>query len=96
MNKTISIAIICLLVLLISQGYWLYETYTDFKEKETLVIQELFNIAIDNESGIRFSDKPKDPHNLKFTIKSADDMTPEERASLKSDTLDMDEVAQKI
>lgn len=95
MNKTISIATICLLVLLISQGYWLYETYTDFKEKEKLVIQELFNIAIDNESGIRFSDSPKDPHNLKFTIKSAEDMTPEERASLKSDTLDMDEVAKK-
>lgn len=95
MNKTTIIATISLFALLVSQGYWLHRIYTDFKEKEQLVINDLFEASIDNEAGIRFSDKPKDPNKLNYTIKRAKDMTQEERVALKGDTIFLDDAVQR-
>lgn len=97
MNKTTIIAIISLFALLISQGYWLHTIYTDFKEKEKLVFNNIFEAAINNEAGMRFSHKPKDPNNLSYTFKKASDMSPKERDSLNAiagDTLKVAEAMQ--
>lgn len=97
MNRTTIIAIISLFALLLSQGYWLHTIYTDFKEKEQLVFNNLFEAAINNEVGIRFSDEPKDPDNLSYTFKKASDMSPEEIDSLNAiagDTVNLDEAMQ--
>lgn len=87
MRQTIIISIISLFVLLLSQGYWLHTTYQDFKEKKELIINELFDEAIDNEAAMRFSNKPKDPTNLHYTFKRAKDMTAAERNKLKGDSI---------
>ena len=56
-------------------------------------IATMFLSAIDNEVGIRLANKPKNPDHLSFTIKRAADMTPEERASLHGDTINLDQAS---
>ena len=75
-----------LLVLILSQGYWLYNIYNAEKYKTQEVLEELFEEAIKQEMSKRMvSNKPKDPNSPKRIIRRASDMTPEERAKLKGD-----------
>lgn len=88
MKHSLYIAAIMLLVLILSQGYWLYNIYNAEKYKTQEVLEELFEEAIKQEMSKRMvSNKPKDPNNPKRIIRRASDMTPEERAKLKGDTI---------
>ena len=93
MKKIYPLALICLLVLYLSQLYWLFQSYTDFEDRMRVEIATMFLSAIDNEVGIRLANKPKNPDHLSFTIKRAADMTPEERASLHGDTINLDQAS---
>ena len=95
MKRTIAFAVFCLVALFLSQIYGLYQLYTDFVEKKEIEVKELLLSALDNEIGIRVADRPKNPHGLSYTIKYAEEMTPEERVSLKGDTINLDEAIQK-
>ena len=95
MKRTIAFAVFCLVALFLSQIYGLYQLYTDFVEKKEIEVKELLLSALDNEIGIRVADRPKNPHALSYTIKYAEEMTPEERVSLKGDTINLDEAIQK-
>lgn len=96
MNKTTIISIIALVALLLSQIYWLHNIYTSYISKTESTINDIFSTTIDSELAIRWNNKPfKDPSNPKWIIKSADDMTPEERASLKGDTIEMNSASKK-
>ena len=62
--------------------------YNAEKYKTQEVLEELFEEAIKQEMSKRMvSNKPKDPNNPKRIIRRASDMTPEERAKLKGDTI---------
>lgn len=88
MKHSLYIAAIMLLVLILSQGYWLYNIYNAEKYKTQEVLEELFEETIKQEMSKRMvSNKPKDPNNPKRIIRRARDMTPEERAKLKGDTI---------
>lgn len=88
MKHSLYIAAIMLLVLILSQGYWLYNIYNAEKYKTQEVLEELFEETIKQEMSKRMvSNKPKDPNNPKRIIRRASDMTPEERAKLKGDTI---------
>ena len=88
MKHSLYIAAIMLLVLILSQGYWLYNIYNAEKYKTQEVLEELFEEAIKQEMSKRMvSNKPKDPNNPKRIIRRASDMTPEERAKLKGDII---------
>ena len=69
MKKIYPLALICLLVLYLSQLYWLFQSYTDFEDRMRVEIATMFLSAIDNEVGIRLANKPKNPDHLSFTIK---------------------------
>lgn len=88
MKHSLYIATIMLLALILSQGYWLYNIYNAEKHKTQEVLEELFEEAIKQEMSKRMvSNKPKDPNSPKRIIRRASDMTPEERAKLKGDTI---------
>lgn len=95
MHKTTILSLISLFALLLSQGYWFHKTYEDFKETQRLIINELFENAINNEAVIRLSDKHKYPHYLPYFLKKAKDMTMEEHGHLKGDLINLDEALEK-
>lgn len=93
MKHSLYIAAIMLLVLTLSQGYWLYNIYNAEKYKTQELLEELFEEAIKQEMSKRMvSNKPKDPNNPKRIIRRASDMTPEERAKLKGDTITIPQI----
>lgn len=82
-----------LLVLTLSQGYWLYNIYNAEKYKTQEVLEELFEEAIKQEMSKRMvRNKPKDPNNPRRIIRRASDMAPEERAKLKGDTITIPQI----
>ena len=96
MKQPTRIAIIALFALLLSQGYWLHNIYNVENNKIQEIIEEQFQEAIKLETSGRMSKKKhKDPNNPKWFIKSASDMTPEERARLKGDTITWPQVKQR-
>lgn len=96
MRRPTLIAIIALLALLFSQGYWLYNIYNVENEDLQEIVEEQFQEAIQLETSGRMSEKKhKDPNNPKWFIKKASDMTPEERAQLKGDTITWPQVKQR-
>lgn len=96
MNKSYTVSLVGMLTLLLLQGYWLNNMYNTEKVKHTVELNDLFYQSIDRELSLRaVSGKAKDPSNPKFLIKAASDMTPEERASHKGDTVILKEAQNK-
>lgn len=96
MTKTTTISAIGIIALLLSQIYWLHNIYTNYINKTETEINDIFLTAINTEMGARWSNKPfQDPNNPKWIIKLADNMTPEERAKLKGDTIVMNSASKK-
>lgn len=93
MKHSLYIATTMLLVLTLSQGYWLYNIYNAEKYKTQEVLEELFEEAIKQEMSKRMvRNKPKDPNNPRRIIRRASDMAPEERAKLKGDTITIPQI----
>ena len=93
MKHSLYITTIMLLALTLSQGYWLYNIYNAEKYKTQEILEELFEEAIKQEMSKRMvRNKPKDLSNPKRIIRRASDMTPEERAKLKGDTITLSQI----
>lgn len=84
MNKIKFISLIGIIALLFLQAYWLYNTYKEHQAKNKMIAKELFSEIIAKELTLRTSTTPKNP---RLIIRSAKNMTPEERAQLKGDTI---------
>lgn len=96
MKRPTLIAITTLLALLFSLGYWLHTIYNVENNKLQEIVSDQFRAAIKLEMSGRMSKKKhKDPNNPKWFIKSASDMTPEERNKLKEDTITWSQVEQR-
>ena len=68
MKHSLYIAAIMLLVLILSQGYWLYNIYNAEKYKTQEVLEELFEETIKQEMSKRMvSNKPKDPNKIQVS-----------------------------
>lgn len=87
MHKSTFLFIISLFALLVSQGYWLHNTYREHQDKNKTLISNLFYDAIEYEAVLRWIGQPKKKNGKQFTIKRADEMAPGERKKLKGDTL---------
>lgn len=93
MNKIKFISLIGIVALLLLQAYWLYNTYKEYQTKVEMIIEKSFFLSLEKEIGLRWIDckESSKPH---LIVKKASEMTPEERASLKGDTMFFD-VAEK-
>lgn len=90
MNKYTLITIIGIFATILSQFYWLYGSYQSYFDKYQSTYNEIFAVAIDLEVNYRWTQSPINLNNPKLIIRSSKDMTPEERASLKGDTIELD------
>ena len=81
-----------LLLLIGCQAYELTYRYKEERKKLHDTIEGAFRLAIKQEITLRLlRQQPADPKNPQFIMRDAKDMTPEERAQLKGDTLTLGE-----
>ena len=95
MHKTLIISIVGIAAVVAVCAYSLHSLYQHEIKDVAAVCDENFQRAIDGEYEYRHSGTPINLNNPGYIIKDAKDMTPEERASLKGDTITIDEAMVK-
>lgn len=85
MRKAIYFTLLATLSLFLLQGIWIHSMYQKHKAEYESLANNTFLKAIESEIGLR--KKFEDPQNPKLLIKRAKDMTGEELASHKNDTI---------
>lgn len=87
MHKTTLISIIGIVTVLFALAFSLYQLYSSEMEEFQEVCDENLSKAINGEFAARGSGNPINLKDPKIIVRKAADMTPEERASLKGDTI---------
>lgn len=96
MKKVIAIVIVSTITVFSLQGLWMRSMYRSFTNQTIETMESALECSIGKEIAYRKKEQPfKDPKNPTFVYKRAKDMTPEERSSLKGDTLNFDELNTK-
>ena len=96
MKKVIAIVIVSTIAVFGLQGLWMKSMYRSFTSQTIETMESALECSIGKEIAYRGKKQPfKDPKNPTFVYKRAKDMTPEERSSLKGDTLNYDELREK-
>ena len=95
MHKTLIISVVGVAAVLAVCAYSLHSLYQHEIKDVAAICDENFQRAIDGEYEYRHSGTPINLNNPSYVIKDARDMTPEERASLKGDTITIDEAMKK-
>lgn len=93
MRKALYFTIIATISLFFLQRMWVYNMYQKYIDEYQLFTNETFSKAIESEVGLR--GKFKDPKNPRIIQRRAEDMTIEERRSLKGDTISLTEMQKK-
>lgn len=95
MCKTLTISIVGIATVLAVCAYSLHGLYQHEIKDVAATCDENFQRAIDGEYEYRHLGAPINLDDPGYIIKDAKDMTPEERASLKGDTITIDEAMKK-
>lgn len=95
MRKTLISSVVGIAAVLVVFAYSLHSLYLYEIKDVAAVCDENFQRAIDGEYEYRHSGNSINLNNPGYIIKDARDMTPEERASLKGDTITIDEAMKK-
>ncbi len=96
MKKVIVIVIVSTIAVFGLQGLWMKSMYQAYTHQTIETMESALGTSIGKEISYRQKKQPfKDPKNPTFVYKRAKDMTPEERSSLKGDTLNYDELREK-
>ena len=96
MKKVIAIVIVSTIAVFSLQGLWTKSMYQAYTHQTIETMEKALTTSIGKEISFRRKKQPfKDPKNPTFVYKRAKDMTPEERSSLKGDTLNYDELRER-
>lgn len=96
MKRVIFIVFVSTIAVFSLQGLWMKSMYRAYTHQTIETMESALTTSIGKEIAYRKKEQPfKDPKNPTFTYKNAKDMTPEERSSLKGDTLNFDELSAK-
>jgi len=96
MKKVIFIVMLCTVAVFSLQSLWIRSLYRAYTDQTMSVVEKAMRASIGKELSFRNKERPfKDLKNPKVVYKYADEMTPEERNSLKGDTLNLNETRQK-
>lgn len=96
MKKVIFIVMLCTVAVFSLQGLWIRSLYRAYTDQTMGVVEKAMKASIGKELSYRGKKHPyKDPKSPKVVYKYAEEMTPEERNSLKGDTLNLNETRQK-
>ena len=91
MKKVIFIVFVGTIAVFSLQGLWMKSMYRAYTHQTIETMESALGTSIGKEISYREKKQPfKDPKNPTFVYKRAKDMTPEERSSLKGDTLNFD------
>ena len=94
MKKSAIFTTIGIIIILAAQFFWTWEMYKVHLEKWQIALQQAFEETIMDEAGIRNASFAY-PERPRFYVKSKANMTPEEAASHKGDTLDYNQLKAK-
>lgn len=96
MKRVIAIVFVSTIAVFSLQGLWMKSMYRAFTSQTIETMESALGTSIGKEISYRQKKQPfKDPKNPTFVYKRAKDMTPEERSSLKGDTLNYDELRER-
>lgn len=96
MKKVIVVVMVSTITVFSLQGLWMRSMYRAFTHQTIETMESALGNSIGKEIAYRKKEHPfQDPKNPTFVYKRAKDMTPEERSSLKGDTLNYDELREK-
>ena len=96
MKKVIFVVVICAFFVFCLQGLWMSSMYSAYVNQSIEAIEKAMETSIGKEMSYRVKERPfKDPKNPKVVYRYAEDMTSEEKKSLKGDTLKLNETSQK-
>ena len=96
MKRVIAIVFVSTITVFSLQGLWMKSMYRAYTHQTIETMESALGTSIGKEISYREKKQPfKDPKNPTFVYKRAKDMTPEERSSLKGDTLNYDELREK-
>lgn len=96
MKRVIAIVIVSTIAVFSLQGLWTKSMYRAYTHQTIETMESALGTSIGKEISYREKKQPfKDPKNPTFVYKRAKDMTPEERSSLKGDTLNYDELRER-
>lgn len=96
MKRVIVIVIVSTIAVFSLQGLWMKSMYRAYTRQTIETMESALGTSIGKEISYRQKKQPfKDPKTPTFVYKRAKDMTPEERSSLKGDTLNYNELREK-
>ena len=96
MKKVLIVVAVCTVAVFGLQGLWMRSMYRAYLHQSLETIEQAMDASIGFEISYRVKEQPfNDPKKPKVVYKYADEMTPEERSSLKGDTLDLMEADRK-
>lgn len=96
MKRVIFIVFVSTIAVFSLQGLWTKSMYRAYTHQTIETMESALGTSIGKEISYREKKQPfKDPKNPTFVYKRAKDMTPEERSSLKGDTLNFDKLREK-
>ena len=96
MKRVIAIVFVSTITVFSLQGLWMKSMYRAYTHQTIETMESALGTSIGKEISYREKKQPfKDPKNPTFVYKRAKDMTPEERSSLKGDTLNYDELRER-
>ena len=96
MKRVIFIVIVSTIAVFGLQGLWMKSMYQAYTHQTMERIETAMRLSIGKEISYRKKEQPfKDPKNPKVFYKSAEMMTPEEKNSLKGDTLSLKKIKEK-
>lgn len=96
MKRVIIVVIVCTVAVFGLQGLWVRSMYRAYIHQSQETMEKAMDTSIGKEIAYRKKEQPfKDPKNPKVIYKFASEMTPEERNSLKGDTLNYNELSSK-
>lgn len=96
MRRVIIVVAVCTIAVFGLQGLWMRSMYRAYLHQSLAVIEKAMDASIGFEISYRVKEQPfNDPKKPKVVYKYADEMIPEERSSLRGDTLDIMEANRK-
>lgn len=95
MNKPIVVTLSGIIALLLLQGFWLNNLYTNYVNEYVQTVNDIFALSIEKELSLRNLGAHKDRETPGFVIRRASSMTPTEKSKLKGDTINLKDIAEK-
>lgn len=95
MKKVIYISLLAGIITICLQGVWVYNIYNVYISERMQSTENILLESIKEELTLRSFSRAHNPNAPKIVMKSAKDMTPEEKSKLQGDTINLTDIRRK-